>query len=59
MNKWLGLAFVGTDLATAVFLTFFDETRQAWWQYLAAWPVNSIVSFFWPVYLPVWYFATA
>jgi hypothetical protein len=43
----LGLA------ATFVFLTFFDDVRYTWWNWILILPINVFQSAIWPAYWPV------
>jgi hypothetical protein len=46
---WIFVYLAG-DLATFIFLTFFDEYRYNAWNWLIAIPVNFFLSQIWPIY---------
>lgn len=43
-------AYFLLDLATFVFLTFFDGYRYTWWNWIVAVPVNFMLAAIWPIY---------
>lgn len=45
----LGLYLCG-QLATWVFLTFFDNYQYTWWNWIVAVPANFILGAIWPIY---------
>jgi len=45
----LGIYFLG-DLATFVYLTFFDGYIYTWWNWLIAVPINFFLAQIWPIH---------
>jgi hypothetical protein len=40
-------------LGTFIYLTFFDDVRWTWWNWLVILPANLFLSAIWPIYWPV------
>ena len=41
---WIG------NVGTFIFLTFFDDYRYTWWNWMIAIPANEFLAFIWPIY---------
>lgn len=49
--KKVGLVlYFGGDIATMVYLIFFDGYSYTWWNWLIAVPVDFILGSLWPIY---------
>lgn len=46
----LTLAYVGGNIGTVIYLTFFDGYVYNWWNWLIAIPVNFVLGTMWPIY---------
>lgn len=44
-----GIYFIG-DAATFIFLTFLDDYRYTWWNWVIAVPINFFLAQIWPIY---------
>lgn len=44
------IIFLFADLATFIFLTFFDGYIYTWWNWIIAIPCNVFLSTIWPIY---------
>jgi len=44
------VAYVVGDIATFVFLMFFDGYHYTWWNWILVVPLNLLISTFWPIY---------
>jgi hypothetical protein len=54
MKKLLLTAYIAGDLATFVFLVFFDAYRYNAWNWLVVVPIDFFLAIFWPLYWVVW-----
>jgi hypothetical protein len=45
----LGIYVVG-DVATFIYLVFFDDYRYTWWNWLIVVPINFFLAQIWPLY---------
>jgi len=45
----MGAYFVG-DLATFIYLVFFDGTQYNWWNWLITVPIDFFLATIWPLY---------
>ncbi|MBX3596019.1 MAG: hypothetical protein KF874_00470 [Rhizobiaceae bacterium] len=50
MNGVLKFVFVAGDVATFIYLTFFDGFTYNWWNWLFVIPINIFLSTIWPIY---------
>lgn len=45
----MGAYFLG-DIATFIFLVFFDGARYNWWNWLITVPIDFFLATIWPIY---------
>lgn len=50
MKALLLAGYFLVDLATFVYLTFFDGTVYNWWNWLIIVPLNAFLATIWPIY---------
>lgn len=53
MRSLVLAAYVLGDLATLVYLIFFDGTKYTWWNWLIIVPVDVFLATIWPIYWAV------
>lgn len=46
----LGFVYFGGQLWTFIFLTFFDDYRYTWWNWIIVVPLNIALATIWPIY---------
>lgn len=42
--------YIACDLATLVYLTFFDNVVYTWWNWIIIFPLNCFLATIWPIY---------
>lgn len=50
MKNILFGAWIVGDIATLIYLLFFDGTQYNWWNWLIIIPADFILSTIWPIY---------
>ena len=50
MGSMVGLVFVFGDIATLIYLTFFDGYNYTAWNWIIAIPANIFLASIWPIY---------
>jgi hypothetical protein len=50
MSKALFGIWLAGDLATLVYLLFFDGTQYNWWNWLLIVPIDVFLATIWPIY---------
>jgi hypothetical protein len=50
MKKLLFSAWIIGDIATLVYLLFFDGTQYNWWNWLVIVPADVFLATIWPIY---------
>jgi len=50
VKKILIGAYLAIDVATFIYLTFFDGYVYNWWNWLIVVPINAFLAKIWPIY---------
>ncbi len=50
MNRFLAVVYIVGDIATLIYLTFFDGYIYTAWNWIFAIPVNIFLAQIWPLY---------
>ena len=50
MQKLLLGLYISGDVATLLYLTFFDGYVSTWWNWIIVIPINFFLATIWPIY---------